>query len=122
MNSCSIRFTIALMLAAPVGGRVVPLHAQTDPEWLTTRMSTWFQHTRRSAPGEWGVAIADQSGQLLWSNRAERPLMPASTVKLFTTGFARTVLGGSARRATRVVGEGSLTRPPASGSGAGHLS
>jgi PBP4 family serine-type D-alanyl-D-alanine carboxypeptidase len=34
--------------------------------------------------------------------------MPASTVKLFTTGFARTVLGGSARRATRVIGEGSL--------------
>ena len=34
--------------------------------------------------------------------------MPASTVKLFTTGFARTVLGGTARRATRVVGEGTL--------------
>ena len=38
----------------------------------------------------------------------DRPLMPASTVKLFTTGFARTVLGGTARRATRVVGEGTL--------------
>jgi D-alanyl-D-alanine carboxypeptidase/D-alanyl-D-alanine-endopeptidase (penicillin-binding protein 4) len=35
-------------------------------------------------------------------------MVPASTVKLFTTGFARSVLGGSARRATRVVGEGQL--------------
>ena len=32
--------------------------------------------------------------------------MPASTVKLFTTGFARSVLGGTARRPTRVVGVG----------------
>src|SRR5262249_45627746 len=38
----------------------------------------------------------------------DHPLMPASTVKLFTTGFARTVLGGTARRATRVVGAGTL--------------
>jgi PBP4 family serine-type D-alanyl-D-alanine carboxypeptidase len=39
--------------------------------------------------------------------------MPASTVKLFTTGFARSVLGGTARRPTRVVGVGSLE--PATG-------
>ena len=39
--------------------------------------------------------------------------MPASTVKLFTTGFARSVLGGTARRPTRVVGAGSLD--PATG-------
>jgi serine-type D-Ala-D-Ala carboxypeptidase/endopeptidase (penicillin-binding protein 4) len=35
-------------------------------------------------------------------------LMPASAVKLFTTGYARTVLGGDARRSTRVVGTGVL--------------
>jgi D-alanyl-D-alanine carboxypeptidase/D-alanyl-D-alanine-endopeptidase (penicillin-binding protein 4) len=33
-------------------------------------------------------------------------LVPASAVKLFTTGFARTVLGADARRSTRVVGSG----------------
>lgn len=102
------RIALAASLAGPMGGLVVPLHAQTDPGWVTTRMSSWFQRTRRTAPGEWGVAIADQSGRLLWSNNPERPLMPASTVKLFTTGFARTVLGGSARRETRVIGEGTL--------------
>jgi D-alanyl-D-alanine carboxypeptidase/D-alanyl-D-alanine-endopeptidase (penicillin-binding protein 4) len=32
--------------------------------------------------------------------------MPASAVKLFTTGYARSVLGGNARRSTRVVGAG----------------
>ena len=57
-------------------------------------------------PGEWGVAIADQSGRILWSMNPDVSLMPASAVKLFTTGYARSVLGGTARRATRVVGTG----------------
>src|SRR6476659_2696416 len=35
-------------------------------------------------------------------------MVPASTVKLFNTGFARTMLGGDARRSTRVMGEGQL--------------
>ena len=34
--------------------------------------------------------------------------MPASTTKLFTTGFARSVLGSDARRPTRVVGSGQV--------------
>src|SRR5262249_61273596 len=71
-------------------------------------MDGWYHRTRRTAPGEWGIAIADQSGQLLWSLDPDQPLMPASTVKLFTTGFARSVLGGGARRPTRIVGVGSL--------------
>jgi PBP4 family serine-type D-alanyl-D-alanine carboxypeptidase len=45
---------------------------------------------------------------MLWSVSPDHPLVPASTVKLFTTGFARSVLGGSARRSTRVVGIGGL--------------
>ena len=45
---------------------------------------------------------------MLWSMNPTEPMVPASTVKLFTTGFARSVLGGSARRATRVVGQGQL--------------
>ena len=106
LSSC--RFVLALALSGPIAGLASPLRAQTDQEWLAGRMTSWYRATRRAAPGAWGVAIADQSGQLLWSTNPDRPLMPASTVKLLTTGFARTVLGGTARRATRVVGEGSL--------------
>jgi PBP4 family serine-type D-alanyl-D-alanine carboxypeptidase len=54
------------------------------------------------------VAIADQSGKMLWSMNPDQSLMPASAVKLFTTGYARSVLGGAARRSTRVVGAGTI--------------
>ena len=37
------------------------------------------------------------------------PFVPASTVKLLTTGFARSLVGGDARRETRVIGVGQLT-------------
>ena len=71
-------------------------------------MNDWYASASRVAPGEWGIAVADQSGEMLWSFNAEAALMPASTVKLFTTGYARSVLGGSARRATRLVGTGMI--------------
>lgn len=106
--SAAVRCSLLVILTQSVGALTTPLTAQTDPQWLTMRMTSWFGRTHRAAPGEWGIAIADQSGRLLWSMNPDRPLMPASTVKLFTTGFARTVLGGTARRATRVVGVGSL--------------
>jgi PBP4 family serine-type D-alanyl-D-alanine carboxypeptidase len=69
-------------------------------------MNDWYAEASHSAPGEWGIAVADPAGQMLWSFNADASLMPASTVKLFTTGYARSVLGGSARRATRLVGTG----------------
>src|SRR4051812_3367995 len=87
-------------------GRAPALHAQTDAMLLHERMADWFEAANRSAPGQWGVAIADQKGQMLWSMNPDVSLMPASAVKLFTTGYARSVLGGSARRPTRVVGSG----------------
>ncbi len=76
-------------------------------------MEAWYAKARRSAPGSWGVVVADQSGQVLWSINADAPLIPASTVKLLTTGFARTVVGPDARRATRVIGDGAVD--PATG-------
>jgi D-alanyl-D-alanine carboxypeptidase/D-alanyl-D-alanine-endopeptidase (penicillin-binding protein 4) len=85
-----------------------PLSAQTEPDWLAGRMNAWYESAARRAPGQWGIAIADQTGRLLWSANPDIALMPASTVKLFTTGFARSVLGGEARRSTRVVGNGYL--------------
>src|SRR3954471_15213301 len=91
-----------------VGILVAPgtLQGQTDPQWIDARMTDWYQYASHVAPGQWGIAIADQAGKMLWSLNPDSALMPASTVKLFTTGYARSVLGGDARRPTRVVGKG----------------
>ena len=75
---------------------------------LTARLTAWYETSSLRAPGQWGIAVADHAGRMLWSMNPDQPLMPASTVKLFTTGFARSVLGGTARRPTRVVGVGGL--------------
>lgn len=95
-------FAVLLLGSAPSVG------AQTDARWLSERMAEWYETASRRAPGQWGIAIGDPSGKILWSVNPTHPLVPASTVKLFTTGFARSVLGGTARRATRVVGSGEL--------------
>ena len=75
---------------------------------LAGRLATWYETASRRAPGQWGIAVADETGRMLWSMNPNQPMVPASTVKLFTTGFARSVLGGSARRSTRVVGIGGV--------------
>jgi D-alanyl-D-alanine carboxypeptidase/D-alanyl-D-alanine-endopeptidase (penicillin-binding protein 4) len=97
----------ALVATLLVGG-AASAHAQNDSQWVESHLNSWFQSASRSAPGTWGIAVADQEGRLIWSVRPEEPLVPASTVKLFTTGFARSILGGNARRPTRVVGTGHL--------------
>jgi D-alanyl-D-alanine carboxypeptidase/D-alanyl-D-alanine-endopeptidase (penicillin-binding protein 4) len=84
------------------------LHAQADRQWVSSRVSEWYQAASQTAPGQWGIVIADQNGRTLWSMNPDDSLMPASAVKLFTTGYARSVLGGTARRATRVVGAGAV--------------
>lgn len=100
---------VGLFLAATVAVGVRPLPAQqtaaADPT-LQVQLNAWYAQAARRVRGEWGVAVADQRGQLIWGVNATRPLMPASTVKLFTTGFARSVLGANARQVTRVVGTG----------------
>ena len=73
---------------------------------LTEQLNGWFARASRAAPGEWGIAVATQDGQLIWGVQPTRPMIPASTVKLFTTGYARSVLGGDARKRTRVLGVG----------------
>jgi D-alanyl-D-alanine carboxypeptidase/D-alanyl-D-alanine-endopeptidase (penicillin-binding protein 4) len=88
-----------------------PLAAEQSAKPDTTlqqQLDRWFSRAARQVPGEWGVAVADARGQLVWGVNANRPLVPASTVKLFTTGFARSVLGGEARQTTRVLGTGSI--------------
>lgn len=107
------RSRLILGLLAATFTASTPLHSQTSPQWLGSRMNNWYAAASQSAPGEWGIAIADQTGQMLWSFNADASLMPASAVKLFTTGYARSVLGGDARRATRLVGTGVID--PATG-------
>ena len=99
---------IALGLAVVLFAPAAPLHAQADQQWVSSRVSEWYQAAAQTAPGQWGIVIADQTGQTLWSLNPDDSLMPASAVKLFTTGYARSVLGGTARRATRVVGAGAV--------------
>lgn len=105
-----------LAVAALVLG-AAPLAAQTLDDATLGRIDGWFQRAQRRAPGAWGIAIADGTGRLLWSHQAHQPLIPASTVKLFTTGFARSVVGPEARRATRVLTTGRVH--PATGDLAG---
>jgi D-alanyl-D-alanine carboxypeptidase/D-alanyl-D-alanine-endopeptidase (penicillin-binding protein 4) len=101
-NSRRLKLMLTLLLIAPASG----LEAQGDQQWLNSRVSDWYESATRAAPGQWGIAIADQSGKMLWSMNPDHSLMPASAVKLFTTGYARSVLGANARRSTRVVGAG----------------
>lgn len=106
------RFASTLALACALGpGSALGQGAAdlaTSNLALSARLTSWYEDAYRRAPGQWGVAVADQSGRMVWSANPDAPLVPASTVKLFTTGFARSVLGGSARRATRVVGTGGV--------------
>ncbi|MGH7659251.1 MAG: D-alanyl-D-alanine carboxypeptidase, partial [Gemmatimonadales bacterium] len=101
------------IFAALAGTGIAPLQAQTLGPDLRDRLAEWSRTAQRRAPGQWGVAIANESGRLLYGVEPQQMLVPASTVKLFTTGFARTVLGGDARISTRVLGNGELD--PATG-------
>jgi D-alanyl-D-alanine carboxypeptidase/D-alanyl-D-alanine-endopeptidase (penicillin-binding protein 4) len=92
----------ASLLPGPLLGR------ERAPHDLQSTLEKWFSRAARVAPGVWGIAVANQDGQILWAIEPTRPMVPASTVKLFTTGYARSVLGGEARRTTRFIGTGHL--------------
>jgi D-alanyl-D-alanine carboxypeptidase/D-alanyl-D-alanine-endopeptidase (penicillin-binding protein 4) len=96
-------FLPAALLATPNPGV-----ERSSPGDLQSTLETWFKRAARVAPGTWGIAVASQDGQLLWAVEPTRSMVPASTVKVFTTGFARSVLGGDARRSTRMIGAGHL--------------
>jgi len=97
---------LALVALAAGAGPLAGQQKAKVPPTLQDRLNEWYRRAARAVPGEWGVAVADQSGQFLWGVNATKSLIPASTAKVFTTGFARTVLGGSARQSTRVLGTG----------------
>jgi D-alanyl-D-alanine carboxypeptidase/D-alanyl-D-alanine-endopeptidase (penicillin-binding protein 4) len=110
LNGASTRFSLAVALLA--AGMAAPSTASAQ-DGIAAQVEAWYGRAQRSAPGDWGIAIADQQGRTIWARRSDEMFIPASTVKLFTTGFARTVLGGDARRETRVIGAGRLE--PATG-------
>ncbi|HEX7918298.1 MAG TPA: D-alanyl-D-alanine carboxypeptidase, partial [Gemmatimonadales bacterium] len=78
------------------------------PTALKRKVDAWYRTTSRRTGGSWGIAIADERGNILWSKNPDRPLLPASTVKVFTTSYALGRLGGEYTRETRVVGVGTL--------------
>jgi D-alanyl-D-alanine carboxypeptidase/D-alanyl-D-alanine-endopeptidase (penicillin-binding protein 4) len=80
--------------------------AQTVPVEVARALETWYARAQRTAPGQWGVAIVAADGRLVWAANPNEALVPASTTKIFTTGYARSVLGGDARLSTRVLGTG----------------
>ncbi len=86
-------------------GAAAPAVAQTASD-VTPVLNAWWSRTSHRSPGTWGVVVADQNGNVLWQVNEDDPMIPASTVKVLTTGFARSAVGGDARRATRVIGNG----------------
>jgi D-alanyl-D-alanine carboxypeptidase/D-alanyl-D-alanine-endopeptidase (penicillin-binding protein 4) len=63
-----------------------------------------------SPGGTTGVAVIDATGRSLTSARAQRPLLPASTMKLLTAAAALRILGPDHRFVTRVYATGPIDR------------
>ena len=101
-------YATRLLLAVAAATLALPgtARGQHDVSGVRANVEDWWETAANVAPGNWGIAIADEQGNMIWSVAPNEPLVPASTVKLFTTGFARSVLGGDATRSTRLVGSG----------------
>lgn len=74
---------------------------------------------RATRSGSWGVAVVSlESGDTLFTHDADRQLLPASTMKLFTSAVALERFGPDYRLVTEVLREGALG---ADGTVRGHL-
>lgn len=108
MAQTRLRSTFSILVglltaAAPASPQAGPVLSAGQ---LQGQLDAWYAKAARATKGTWGIAIATQEGQLLWGIQPTRPMIPASTVKVFTTGYARSVLGSNARRHTKVIGSG----------------
>src|SRR3954464_11796468 len=111
-----VRRLTGTLVAAALWGAIAAssMGAQTLSSREREALDDWSRRTSEgTGRGEWGVAIGTMDGRILWSMSPELALIPASTAKLFTTGFTRARVGGNSRLATRVVGDGALE--PSSG-------
>ena len=75
-----------------------------------TGLEDWYRRVNGRTAGDWGIAIGTMDGRVLWSVSPDQEMVPASTTKLFTTGYSRARMGGAGRFSTRVVGDGELDR------------
>jgi hypothetical protein len=55
-RSCRLQLCLGLIHIAPAQA----LYAQADAQWLSSQVSRWYEAAALSAPGQWGIAIADQ--------------------------------------------------------------
>jgi D-alanyl-D-alanine carboxypeptidase/D-alanyl-D-alanine-endopeptidase (penicillin-binding protein 4) len=98
--------TLVLCLACAPGA---PLAAQELSPRERADLEAWFHRASERTPGGlWGISIGTMDGRVLWSVSPELELIPASTTKLFTTGFSRARMGGGSRFTTRVIADGRL--------------
>ncbi|MGH7534210.1 MAG: D-alanyl-D-alanine carboxypeptidase, partial [Gemmatimonadales bacterium] len=98
---------VTASLLAAVPGSAALAQSLSDREQAT--LDAWFQRTvSHTAGGEWGIAIGSMDGRVLWSASPELELIPASTAKVFTTGYSRSRVGPESRFTTRVIGDGQL--------------
>jgi D-alanyl-D-alanine carboxypeptidase/D-alanyl-D-alanine-endopeptidase (penicillin-binding protein 4) len=88
---------------------VAALYAQGFSSREVSSLDEWYRRVSRLA-GDWGIAIGTMDGRVLWSVSPDQEFIPASTTKLFTTGFSRSRMGSAGRISTKVVGDGELDR------------
>src|SRR4026209_1772544 len=98
-----------MVVSCLCGVTSAPVVAQELSVRERAELGDWFRRTSERTPGgQWGISIGARDGRVLWSVSPELDLIPASTTKLFTTGFSRTRMGGGARFTTRVIADGRL--------------
>ncbi|MBA3555511.1 MAG: hypothetical protein H0W29_12210, partial [Gemmatimonadales bacterium] len=86
---------VAWLLCGPAAA--LPAHAQELSPGQRAEVDAWFHRASERTPdGSWGVVIGTMDGRVLWSVNPQLELIPASTAKVFTTGFARARMGGGA--------------------------
>ncbi len=107
-----VRRSVGMLVFAAICGALMgpsAVAAQTLTLKEREGLDAWYRRTAdRTGLGEWGVAVGTMDGRILWSVSPELALIPASTAKVFTTGFTRARVGGGSRLTTRVVGDGVL--------------
>jgi D-alanyl-D-alanine carboxypeptidase/D-alanyl-D-alanine-endopeptidase (penicillin-binding protein 4) len=87
------------------------LHAQALSSRELASLDDWYRRVaERTGDENWGIAIGTMNGRVLWSVSPDQEMIPASTAKLFTTGFSRSRVGPDSRIVTSVVGDGELDR------------
>ena len=93
-----------LALALAVG---VPV-ATAQTASLRTRLDAIFDRPA-TANAFWGVSIADAAtGEVLYRRNADRSLVPASNMKLYTTAAALDLFGADHRFTTRLYADGRI--------------